>query len=193
MRSALITAWTVLLALAAGSCIYTSDGIYSVEPVPGDKAIVTVSTNLDTMQYPAVNDSLDLEVTYRFTVEKGEPYMVDCLLEDLPVHDIGFYYDGEQIYLTHLDSLFTVESDTTVLLDGTDTAFAFVRDVEHELYTLTGTFSLQALLPVQQGNNTLYMSFYYSANTNSLADLMRLEADVTDRMYTVWIERGGSK
>jgi hypothetical protein len=192
MDSRFTTALIFLFAMGMASCLYTSDGVYTVEPESGEQAVVTVQTSLDTMGNPSFSDSLDLEISYSFRVEKGEPYLVDCQLEDLPVHEIGFYYSEENIYLTHLDSLFTVESDTTVLVEEGDTVFAFISDLENEVYVISATFHLQSYLPVDQGENILYMGFYYSANTNSLADYMRIEAKITELEYSIWFEEGGT-
>jgi hypothetical protein len=93
IRPAIIPA--VCLALCMGACVYSSSGIYSVEPVPGDPAIITVSTNLDTLIDPTVTDSL--AVIYTVTIEKGELYFVESKLEDQPVYERTTAYDPDTI------------------------------------------------------------------------------------------------
>jgi len=183
----------ISLAFAAGACVYSDSGIYTVEPVPGEKAIDSVTTNLDTMTGPTVTDSLALDIKYRMMVQGGEPYYVDCWLYNLPVYELRFFYDHEDILIVLSDTVFTVESDTTIHVVESDTVLMFMKDTLSASYTLEGQFPLQPTLPVPAGDHLMQMFFYYSANTNSLADILRIEADVTELEYTITFETGGVK
>lgn len=183
----------LVLAFTAGGCIYSDSGTYTVDPVPGEKAIDSITTNLDTIGRPMVTDSLDLDVEYRMTVSGGEPYYVDCWLADFPVYELRLIYDHDDILIYLYDTVFTMEADTTIQVIESDTVFMFVRDTLTESYTLEGSFSLQSTLPVTAGEYMLQMFFYYSANTNSLADILRSEAEVTEREYAIIFEAGGIK
>ena len=181
------------LAFAGGACVYSDPGIYSVDPVPGEKAVDSVSTNLDTITQPSVTESLALDIEYRMTVRGGEPYYVDCWIYNLTVYELRFFYDDEDIRIVLLDTVFTVDSDTTLHVVESDTILMFVKDTIPESYSLEGLFSLPPTLPVPAGDHLMQMSFYYSANTNSLADILRIEADVTQLEYTITFDTGGAK
>lgn len=183
----------LFLAFTAGACVYSDSGIYTVDPVPGEKAIDSITTNLDTITRPVVSDSLDLDIQYRMTVRGGEPYYVDCWLADFSVYELRLIYDQDDILIYLWDTVFTVEADTTIQVVDSDTVLMFVRDTLTESYTLDGSFSLQSTLPVTAGEHLLQMFFYYSANTNSLADILRREAQVTEREYAIIFEAGGIK
>jgi hypothetical protein len=121
--------FTVLLLFLLKACFYSDTDIYYVDPVPGDPPEISVSTNLDTLINPQVNDSL--KVIYTAEVVGGEYYYVYA-----SVHNILIY-----------------ESDLA-----------------------EGSFWIQSSLADSSGVDTLLMQFYYSTNTNSLADLAGYDA-----------------
>ena len=120
--------------------------MYFVDPVPGDPPLVSLSTNLDTLDTPAVSDSL--EVHYLTEVSNGDFYYMYA------------YIAGSTIY----------ESDST-----------------------RGTFWVTPFMADSSGIDTLYMDFYYSTNTNSLADQFGYEAVVESLAYAINFSIGGSK
>jgi hypothetical protein len=181
------------LALTMGACFYSNDGIYYVEPVPGDPAIDSITTNLDHMNDPTVSDSLDLEVDYRMQIWNGEPYYVNCWIDNYSVHGLGIYYSSDGTIIAYSDTVIPVESDTTHFVIESDTIFSFVRDTLTRNYILEGSFLVPWNLPVLPGAYTLNMEFYFSTNTNSLGDVIRAEADVTERDYEIIFGEGGEQ
>lgn len=129
--------FAVLLgSLFLHACFFNDSEWYQVDPVPDDPPLVTVVTNLDTLENPRVNDSL--QVIYDLSIENGEFYVLDAVLAD------------ETIYL----------SDST-----------------------NGTFWVY---PDQSADvDTLYLDFYYSSNSNTLADLAGYEARSTTLKYAI--------
>ena len=77
----------LLLGIIAliNACLYTEAGIYEVEPIPDDPPVISVTTNLDTMNNPRLTDSL--EVVYDIVIQNGDLYYVDALVGNLPVYD----------------------------------------------------------------------------------------------------------
>ncbi|MFH0758851.1 MAG: hypothetical protein V2B15_16300 [Bacteroidota bacterium] len=57
-------------------------------------------------------------------------------------------------------------------------------------FVVTDSFWLQGSLPVEPGSKSLFLSFYYSSNTNSLGDILGVEVDILDLEYTVTMEGG---
>lgn len=121
------------------SCFYSDSELYKVEPVPGDPPVISVSTNLDTLINPAVNDSL--EVVYNVEIEGGELYYINAVVA------------GTQVF----------ESDS-----------------------INGSFWIPHNAGVIPSVDTLYMDFYYSSNTNSLADITGYEARILDLKFAVF-------
>ncbi len=146
MRTYISIFFSVLLLSGLPACSYTDSEMYEVEPVPGDPPILSVSTNLDTLHNPPVNDSL--EVIYQAVVEGGE-----------------FYYVYADVVNT---SIF--ESDSSY-----------------------GSFWIDSVLADSSGVDTLYMEFYYSSNTNSLADKVNYEARTEILKYAIDFNPGGTK
>ena len=70
--------------------------MFYVEPVAGDPPVITVSTNLDTLHSPQVNDSLEVEYLVeiiapgyeaaerRVTILSGQEQKVDLKLNAIP-------------------------------------------------------------------------------------------------------------
>ena len=129
MRNYISIFFVGLLLSGLPACYYSDPEFYEVEPVPGDPPLISVSTNLDTLNNPPVNDSL--EVIYQVEISGGELYYVYADV----VHTTIF------------------ESDSTY-----------------------GSFWINPLLANSSGVDTLYMEFYYSSNSNSLADKAGYEA-----------------
>jgi hypothetical protein len=65
---------SLLLLSGLQACFYSDTEIYEVDPIPGDPPSISVSTNLDTLNNPPVNDSL--EVIYDVEISGGEFYYV---------------------------------------------------------------------------------------------------------------------
>ncbi len=63
-------------------------------------------------------------------------------------------------------------------------------DTLTEPFVVVDSFWLQASLPVDAGSHTLIISFYYSSNTNSLGDVLGVEADILDLEYSIRMEGG---
>ena len=129
MRKFLPTFFLSLLLAGVPACFFTDSEIYYVEPVRDDPPVRSVITNLDTLNNPQVNDSL--EVIYQVEVSGGE-----------------FYY----VYAD-------VASSTVFESDSTYGSFWITPDMADSL-----------------GVDTLYMEFYYSTNSNSMADRIGYEA-----------------
>lgn len=146
-----------LFTLAATGCSYSDPDIYFADPIPGDSAIVVVSTNLDTMDRVVITDSLLFK--YRAEITGGELYLTQARLEDQTLY----------LYVTDYDS------DTII---GS--------------YVLSDSFWIMQDLNLGTGINTLQFSIYYSSNTNSLADMMGVEASTLDLEYPIVLE-GGDK
>lgn len=146
MKNWISILFTVLLFSGFAGCFYSDRDMYYVEPIAGDPPLISVSTNLDTLQNPPVNDSL--EVNYLVEISGGEFYYV--------------YADvtGSTIF----------ESDST-----------------------HGTFWITSLMADSSGVDTLYMEFYYSTNTNSLADKFGYEASVEYLNFAVDFNLGGAR
>jgi hypothetical protein len=129
MRKYIPILFAALLMAGLPACFYSDSEMYYVEPIPGDPPVRLVSTNLDTLYNPQVNDSL--EVIYQVEVSGGE-----------------FYY----VYADVASST-VFESDSTY-----------------------GSFWITPDMADSSAVDTLYMEFYYSSNTNSMADKLRYEA-----------------
>jgi len=55
-------------------------------------------------------------------------------------------------------------------------------------YVLSDSFWIRGSLPLEPGIKTMSLSFYYSANTNSLADKYGIEASKRDLEYDIKLE-----
>jgi hypothetical protein len=120
---------SLLLFSGLPACFYSDTEMFEVEPIPGDPPLFSLSTNLDTLLNPPVNDSL--EVNYDVEISGGE-----------------LYY------------LYADVASTTI----------------YESDSSSGSFWINASLADSSGVDTLYMEFYYSSNSNSLADKVGYEA-----------------
>lgn len=146
MRTSFYIFITVLLLSGTSGCFYSDSEMFYVEPVAGDPPVITVSTNLDTLYNPQVNDSLEVE--YLVEVSGGEFIYVYAGLA------------GSLIY----------ESDTS-----------------------QGAFWITPYMADSAGIDTLYMEFYYSSNTNSLADKLGYEARFKDLEFALDFNLGAAK
>ncbi|MEN8156239.1 MAG: hypothetical protein ABFS10_04760 [Bacteroidota bacterium] len=155
MKHQNITIIILSLAIGMGACIYADSGIYTVDPVPGEKATVSVTTNMDTLVDPVLSDSL--QVIYDFEIDNGELYYVESILEETRVYELLLNYDPD-----------TIEGP----------------------FGLTDTFWIHRSVPVDSGLHSLSLRFYYSSNTNTMADLFRVEADELERAYPITVEGG---
>ena len=113
--------------------------MFEVEPISGDPPLFSVSTNLDTLYNPPVNDSL--EVTFSVEISGGELYYLYADVVNTTVY----------------------ESDSSY-----------------------GSFWIYPSLADTSGVDTLYMEFYYSSNSNSLADKVGYEAISKLQKYAIF-------
>ena len=118
------------------ACFYNDKETYTVEPVAGEPAELTVVSNLDTLVNPSVGDSL--EVVYAAQVVNGEFYYLDALVD---------------------------------------------RELIHSSDSSQGSFWIYP--SYSEGVDTLYMEFYISSNSNTLADKVGLEAAIDTRKYAI--------
>ena len=138
MKNGIFIAVILGIGCLISACSYSDDGVYSVDPVPDDPPVVWATTTLDTMDNPAITDSLEVE--FDISIQNGELYILDATLGNEP-----FY-----------------QSDTT-----------------------QGSFWIYAKDSELPGIDTLRMNFYYSSNTNSLADKLGLEARDLGLKYAI--------
>lgn len=120
------------------ACFYTDSEMYRADPVPDDPPVVSITTSLDTLNNPPVNDSI--EVIYEVDIEGGE-----------------FYY----FYAVVANNL-AYESDS-----------------------IHGSFWVNSSMADEPGVDTLYLDFYYSSNTNSLADIVKYESLMQTRVFAL--------
>jgi len=85
MRRYISIFFAALLLSGLPACFYSDANTYYVEPVPGDSPLVSVTSNLDTLYNPPVNDSL--EVNYQVEVENGEFYYIYADIVNTPVFE----------------------------------------------------------------------------------------------------------
>ncbi|MDF1575318.1 MAG: hypothetical protein P1P86_09030 [Bacteroidales bacterium] len=111
------------------ACFYSDTEMYEVDPLAGDPPNISISTNLDTLDLPQVNDSLAL--IYHVQISGGELYYVYAEVA------------GHMVF----------DSDST-----------------------QGIFWIYPQMADSSGVDTLSMEFYYSSNSNSLADKVGYEA-----------------
>ncbi len=127
-----------IIVTIVNACMYSNDGVYTVDPVPDDPPVVWATTNLDSIDNPVVYDSL--EVVYDISIQNGKLYILDVLVGNAPVY----------------------EADTTM-----------------------GSFWIYSYDAEVPGIDTLRMNIYYSSNTNSLADVVGLEAQNIGLKYAI--------
>lgn len=146
MRTSLFILLTVLLLSGFSGCFYSDSEMFYVQPVAGDPPVISVSTNLDTLHNPQVNDSLEVE--YLVEINDGEFFYVYADLA------------GSTVY----------ESDTS-----------------------QAAFWITPYMADSAGIDTLYMEFYYSSNTNSLADKLGYEARVENLKFALDFNMAAAK
>jgi hypothetical protein len=107
------------------ACYFTDDSLYEVDPVAGDPPVVSVITNLDTMELPTVNDSL--QVIYDLSIENGQFFFMEALVTEGMVHTSdsasgSFWIYPFQSQINDIDTLrldFYHSSNTNTLADLT--------------------------------------------------------------------------
>lgn len=137
---------TALLLLCLPGCFYSDNEMYYVEPIQDDPPELTVSTNLDSLYNPPVNDSLEVE--YRVDISHGELYYVYAEIARAMV------FESDSVY---------------------------------------GSFWITPHMADSAGIDTLHMEFYYSSNTNSLADKLGYEALVKYLDFALDFNAGGAR
>ena len=85
MKRSIYTLLAVVLLAMPHSCFYSDSELYRVDPIPGDPPVLSVSSSLDTLYHPAVNDSL--QVSYQVEVEGGELYYMYAVIANTAVYD----------------------------------------------------------------------------------------------------------
>lgn len=101
MRIANLVSLTLTLSLLS-ACYFTDSDWYHVEPVAGDPPVVNVVTNLDTLNNPRVNDSL--QVIYEVSIVNGELYYLDATVSDGTVHASDTTHGSFWIYPSQSDA-----------------------------------------------------------------------------------------
>jgi len=139
-----------VLLMGLTGCIYTNNDVYTADPVAGVPATVNLITNLDPDNPNPYVDSL--QVIYEFTIENGELYFVEALIEQYSFYELRTDYDPD-----------TVEGP----------------------YIQSDTIWLHVNVPPDSGIYSMYLTYFYSPNTNSLGDILGIEADVLDVEYLV--------
>lgn len=91
------------------ACFFSDPEFYRVEPVADDPPLVSVLSNLDTLDNPRVNDSL--QVNFEVDVVNGEFYLLEALVSEGVVHSSDTAFGSFWIYPsqsdeTGLDTLF---------------------------------------------------------------------------------------
>ncbi len=127
---------TLILLFLPKACYYTDSEMYKADPVADDPPLVTVVSNLDTLDQPHVGDSL--EVSYELSIVNGEFFFMDAEISDESVYSSDSLRDSFWIY----------PSQST-------------------------------------GLDSLYLDFYHSSNTNTLADKTGYEAHITSLRYAI--------
>ena len=111
---------------------------------------------------------------------------------------------GEPPVFTAITNLDTI--DTPVVTDSLEVIYeveiengnfyqieAYLLDqVLYNSDTTNGAFWLTPHLVEQPGIDTLFIYFFYSTNSNSLADRFELEYNVTELRYPINFEEGGT-
>jgi len=146
MRKALFFLLAAMFLFVIPACFYTDSEMFEVSPVPGDPPVFSVTTNLDSLALPKINDSL--EIIYDVEIAGGELYYVYAELAGTPLF----------------------ESDST-----------------------SGFFWIYPEMADSPGVDTLFMDFYYSSNSNSLADKVGYEALVDYLKIAVDFNEGVQK
>lgn len=90
MRKYISIFFATLLLSGLPACFYSDSNTYYVEPIQGDPPLVSVTTNLDTLYNPPVNDSL--EVSYLVEIEGGEFYYIYADLAHTSVYESDSSY-----------------------------------------------------------------------------------------------------
>ena len=109
MRKRSLTIIVVLLLVLIPACYYSDGEMYYVEPVAGDPPVFSVTTNLDTLYNPQVNDSLD--VNYKVNIDGGELYYVLAVVANNMVYESdttegSFWLKPDLVTDSGVDTLF---------------------------------------------------------------------------------------
>ena len=75
---------TCVVLCLLSACYFTDNSLYQADPVAGDPPVVSVITNLDTMDLPRVNDSL--QVIYDVSIENGRFFLMEASVTEGMVH-----------------------------------------------------------------------------------------------------------
>ena len=120
MRKAVLFLVKVSLLFLAPSCFYSDPEIFEVEPLPGDPPVFSVSTNLDSLDHPPVNDSLEL--IYQVEISGGELYYVYAEIAGTPVFEsdstFGLFWiypgmaDSTGVYTLSMDFYYSSNSNS---------------------------------------------------------------------------------
>ena len=87
----------LLLGISSAGCHYSNDDVYTVNPVPGNPAVITATTNLDTLIDPTLGDSL--LVTYRVEIDNGKLYFIESLVDNYQVYGLLLDYNPDTLDL----------------------------------------------------------------------------------------------
>jgi len=84
MKQACPVLVTCVVLCLSSACYFTDNSLYEADPVAGDPPVVSITTNLDTMDLPRVNDSL--QVIYDLSIENGAFFFMEALVTAGIVH-----------------------------------------------------------------------------------------------------------
>ena len=96
MKRSIYTLLAIVLLVLPQACFYSDSELYRVDPVPGDPPVCSMTTNLDTLYHPAVNDSL--QVSYQVEIESGELYYLYAVIANTAVYDSDTTHGSFWIY-----------------------------------------------------------------------------------------------
>jgi hypothetical protein len=144
-------------ALLPAACTYTNSGNILVEPLEDDPAIITVHTNLDTMNNPTVTSTDTLWVVFEAEVNNGELYYVQCILEDTVVYD--------SVTASEVDTLF----ESFILRDS----FGIMPSISFD----PGHYSLYMDFYYSSNTNSLSDRYGYESELKELEYSVIVEGD----------------
>lgn len=135
----------VFFAFLVQSCIYSDNDIYFNEIDTDNLSIITIKTNLDSLDTPTVSDSL--EVRFDISVDGGELYWISFVISDSTVYAS--------------DSLTETLSDRFWLTPGLVSGPGLYH-LELEAYYSTGTGSLADVIGIEALMKSKYYEIRFS-------------------------------
>jgi len=128
------------------------------------------TSNERYMVDPVPGDPAVVSATVNLDTVNVNPYSDSLLVT------YEFSVDGGKLY--YVQSLIETYSIYEFLTD-------YDPDTLNGPYVLADSFWLDVAVPPDSGIYTLYLDFYYSSNTNSLGDILGVEADVLTLQFMI--------